>query len=171
MATPFLAEIRIFAGQSAPANWALCNGQIMPISQNTALFSLIGTFYGGDGKSNFGLPNLQGCVPLQTNDTYPIGEIEGTTTVTLTQDEMPAHNHNFALFNQQADLQQPTPTYALAKPDGATPFVPGSPAPPVVTMAATSLSPTGSGFPHNNMMPFLTVTFCIALQGIFPRLN
>jgi microcystin-dependent protein len=170
---PFVAEIRIFAGNFAPKGWASCDGQLLPISQNTALFSLLGTYYGGDGKSTFALPNLAGNVPMMWGQgsglsLHDLGEMSGSQTVTLLESEMPAHQHFARVSTQQGDVQQPTTTTSIARPFGATPFVPGSPAPPLVNMAFQSLAPAGSSFPHNNMMPTLTLYFIIALQGVFP---
>ncbi|MFL6375737.1 MAG: phage tail protein [Pyrinomonadaceae bacterium] len=173
MSSPFVAEIRIFGCNFAPTGWALCNGQLMPISQNTALFSLVGTFYGGDGKSTFALPDLQGNVPINqgqstTGTQFFVGEESGSQNVTLLQTEIPVHTHTVMASNQQGDVQQATATTSLARPVGATPYVLGNTNPPNSAMAFQSLSPAGSSFPHNNMMPFLTLNFCIALQGVFP---
>jgi microcystin-dependent protein len=173
MSDPFVAEIRIFPFNFAPKGWAFCDGQLLPLSQNTALFSLVGTFYGGDGKTTFALPNLQGSVPMQQgqgsglSDRF-IGEMSGTETVTLLVSEIPAHTHVARASNQQGDVQQPTATVSLARPNGATPYVDGSTNPPLVPMAFQALPPTGGSLPHNNMQPYLTLNFCIALQGVFP---
>lgn len=173
MTSPFVAEIRMFAGNFAPTGWATCDGQLLPISQNTALFSLLGTFYGGDGKSTFALPNLQGSVPLHQGQgaglsEYFLGQTGGAQFVTLLESEMPAHTHNIMVSNQQGDVQGPTPDTAIARPANSTPFVPGSPVPPLTPMAFQQLSVAGASLPHNNMMPYLTLTFIIAMQGIFP---
>src|SRR6185295_14459780 len=161
MADPFVAEIRIFPFNFAPKGWAWCNGQILPISQNTALFSLLGTTYGGDGKSTFALPDMQGNAPMHPGQgpglsLHDLGEMGGSETVSLLESEIPAHSHTFRASNQQGDIQQPTATTSLARPSGAIPFVPGSPTPPLVTMAPESLAPAGGDQPHNNMMPYLT---------------
>jgi microcystin-dependent protein len=171
MSDPFVAEIRMFGFNFAPTGWALCNGQLLPISQNTALFSLLGTFYGGDGKSTFALPNLQGSTPMQQGQGQGlsqrfVGEQSGSPYVTLLQSEIPVHTHFVQASNQQADVQEPTPETVLARPNGALPYVPGTPAP--VMMHLQSLSVAGSSLPHNNLQPYLVVNFCIALQGIFP---
>jgi microcystin-dependent protein len=174
MSDAFVAEIRIFPFNFAPKGWAFCNGQLLPISQNTALFSLLGTTYGGDGKSTFGLPNMQGNVPMQPGQGQglslrDLGEISGAESVTLLQSEIPVHTHTVQPSNQQADIQQPTATTSLARPVGALPYFSGGPPPPpLVAMAFQSLSPAGGSLPHNNMQPYLTLNFCIALQGIFP---
>jgi microcystin-dependent protein len=145
----------------------------MPISQNTALFSLLGTVYGGDGKSTFGLPDLQGSAPMQPGQGQGLsqrftGEMSGAESVTLLVSEIPVHTHNAMASNQQGDVQQPTNTVSLARPNGATPYTAGNPLPPLVPMAFKTLPPAGGSLPHNNMQPYLTLNFCIALQGIFP---
>jgi microcystin-dependent protein len=170
---PFVAEIRIFPFNFAPTGWAFCDGQILPLSQNTALFSLLGTTYGGDGKSNFALPNMQGNAPMHPGQgpglsLHDLGETGGSQTITLLESEIPAHAHTFRASNQQADVQAPIASVSLARPSGAVPFVIGSPTPPIVAMAGESLAPAGGDQPHNNLQPFLTLNFCIALQGVFP---
>jgi microcystin-dependent protein len=170
---PFVAEIRIFPFNFAPKGWAFCDGQILPLSQNTALFSLLGTTYGGDGKSNFALPNMQGNVPMHPGQgpglsLHDLGETGGSDTVTLLESEIPSHSHAFMVSNQQSDVQQPQSSVALGRTVGATPFVTGSPTPALVQMSPNSLSPAGGDQPHNNMQPYLTFYFCIALQGVFP---
>jgi microcystin-dependent protein len=172
MANPFVAEIRIFAGNFAPTGWATCDGQLLPISQNTALFSLLGTTYGGDGKSTFALPNLQGSAPLQQGQgpglsLRDLGEIGGEQNVTLLQTEMPAHNHTAVAASGTG---QPDPT-SNAWASGAKGF--GSIYSPSVAASNVQMSPAalsinGSSQPHNNMMPYLCLTFIIALQGVFP---
>ena len=170
MSNQFVAEIRIFAGNFAPTGWALCNGQLMPISQNTALFSLLGTTYGGDGKSNFALPNLQGSAPLQQGQgpglsLRSLGEIGGEQNVTLLQTEMPAHNHGVQAA-AGTGLADPSNN---AWASGAKGF--GSVYSPTgnnVSMTPSATSITGGNLPHNNMPPYLGLTFIIALQGVFP---
>jgi microcystin-dependent protein len=172
MSDKFVAEVRIFTGNFAPTGWALCNGQLMPISQNTALFSLLGTMYGGDGKSNFALPNLQGSAPLQQGQGPGLslrveGEIGGEQTVTLLQTEMPAHAHTIQAA-AGTGLADPTNNVwaSGAKGFGSiySPSVPAS----NVQMSPFATSVAGGNLPHNNMMPYLGLTFIIALQGIFP---
>jgi microcystin-dependent protein len=172
MSNPFVAEIRIFAGNFAPTGWATCDGQLMPISQNTALFSLLGTTYGGDGKSTFALPNLQGSAPLQQGQgpglsLRDLGEIGGEQTVTLLQTEMPAHIHTAVAASGTG---QPDPT-SNAWASGAKGFgniySPSAQA-SNVQMNPFALSISGGNLPHNNMMPYLCLTFIIALQGVFP---
>ena len=173
MANPFLAEIRIFTGGFAPVGWALCNGQLMPISQNTALFSLLGTTYGGDGKSNFALPNLQGCAPMQAGQgpglsLRDLGETAGEQTVTLLQTEIPVHSHT---AQGSAGSDQTTPVNNAwasgAKLGGGNLYFPSTPA-SNVQMNPFGTSIAGGSLPHNNMPPFLGLTFIIALQGVFP---
>src|SRR5712692_10358734 len=169
MSNPFVAEIRIFAGNFAPKGWALCDGQLMPISQNTALFSLLGTFYGGDGRSNFAIPNLQGSAPMQAGQgsglsSRLLGESGGEQTVTLLQTEMPAHNHGV-----QGSLASDSATPANnAWASGQKGFGNVYTATSVnnVQMNPFALSITGGNLPHNNMPPFLGLTFIIALQGV-----
>ena len=170
---PFVAEIRIFAGNFAPTGWALCNGQLLPISQNTALFSLLGTTYGGDGKSNFALPNLQGSAPVQQGQgpglsLRDLGETGGEQTVTLLSSEMPAHNHSFQAFaGRGANTNSPGPAVTLSSSQGN--YVYDSAVPnPAAQMAPGMLAVAGGNAPHNNLQPFLTLNFCIALQGVFP---
>jgi microcystin-dependent protein len=166
---PFVAEIRMFGFNFAPTGWATCDGQILPLSQNTALFSLLGTMYGGDGKSNFGLPNLQGSAPMHLGQGPGLserfeGEQGGEPTVTLISTEVPPHTHSLNATNQPGNKPNPGTNTIARYADAYNP-------PPVnnpVQTAPTMLSPQGGDLPHNNMMPTLTVIFCIALQGIFP---
>ena len=173
MADPFVAEVRIFPFNFAPTGWAFCNGQIMPISQNTALFSLVGTFYGGNGQSTFGLPNLQGSAPMHAGfDTGPglsqhfLGESGGTDTVTLLQSEMPAHTHPMMAQINPGQVKLPGATTSLARSAGGFAYL-ASPA-NLAAMAPQAVALVGSSLPHNNLMPYLTLNFCIALQGVFP---
>jgi microcystin-dependent protein len=174
MANPFLAEIRIFAGNFAPTGWALCNGQLMPISQNTALFSLLGTTYGGDGRSTFALPNLQGSVPLGAGQgpglsLRDLGEIGGEPAVTLLNSEMPAHAHS-AQASTSGGTNSPAGAAWGESKLGKTPLnvYAASNANSNVPMSPQALTITGGGLPHNNMPPYLCLTFIIALQGVFP---
>jgi microcystin-dependent protein len=172
MSNPFVAEIRIFAGNFAPTGWALCNGQLMPISQNTALFSLLGTTYGGDGKSTFALPNLQGSAPLQQGQgpglsLRDLGEIGGEQTVTLLQTEMPAHAHG-ALAASGSNSNSPVGNaWASGQKGFGALYIPSN-TPTNVQMNPFGTSIAGGNLPHNNMMPYLGLTFIIALQGVFP---
>lgn len=171
MTDPFLAEMRVFPFNFAPRGWAFCNGQLMAISQNTALFSLLGTTYGGDGRTTFGLPNLQGSVPVQQGDGPGLsqrflGETGGTDTVTLLQSEMPQHSHNMtAQTVDQGDTRIPAPTVNL----GNTQVYAGPNAGSPSTLDPNALPLVGGNQPHNNLMPYLTLNFNIALQGIFPQ--
>jgi microcystin-dependent protein len=172
MADPFVAEIRIFPFNFAPKGWAWCNGQLLPISQNTALFSLLGTFYGGDGKSTFALPNLQGSVPVHVGgnqpgpglSTYDLGETGGTDTVTLLASESPAHTHSVnAQTIDQGDNRIPSPTLNLGNTQ-----IYSNAGSATAQMDPTAVSIFGGGQPHNNLMPYLTLYYNIALQGVFP---
>ena len=170
MSSPFVAEIRIFGFNFPPTGWAQCNGQLLPISQNTALFSLLGTFYGGDGKSTFALPDLQGSAPIHQGQgnglsDYFIGQQSGAETVNLLQSEMPVHNHFLTAYSDDpADISGPTAAVELGLAQGLTPYRPQSD----TAMRVDAIGVAGSSFPHNNMMPFLTLNFCIAMQGVFP---
>src|SRR5882757_6781763 len=160
MANPFVAEIRIFAGNFAPKGWAFCNGQLMPISQNTALFSLLGTTYGGDGKSTFALPDMEGSSPMQpgqstTGTFFDLGQTGGSDTVTLLQTEMPLHNHNIRAVTDPADLQIPTPNRAIARSTNANAYK--ATTTNLAQMAINMLGLTGGGVAHNNLMPYLTL--------------
>jgi microcystin-dependent protein len=171
MSDPFVAEIRIFAGNFAPTGWALCNGQLLPISQNTALFSLVGTTYGGDGKSTFGLPNLQGSAPMFWGQgpgltDRVIGESGGEQSVTLLSGEMPAHNHALMASTGPASSRAPADA-ALARSRNGNAYQ-TTVNQNVASMSAQAVSPAGGSLPHNNMQPFLVLTFIIAMQGIFP---
>jgi microcystin-dependent protein len=167
---PFVAEIRMFAGNFAPSGWALCDGQLLPLSQNTALFSLLGTVYGGNGQSNFALPNLQGSAPMHHGQGSGLsarflGEQSGSEFITLLQSEMPVHNHianaKTSLGNSQTPAGQ-----TWAGSNNAKQYVNTAPNTP---MSPQALSPTGGDLPHNNLQPYLVVTFIIALQGVFPQ--
>ena len=170
---PFVAEIRIFPFNFPPRGWAFCIGQVMPISQNTALFALLGTTYGGDGKSTFGLPDLKDRAPMhpgqQGLSDHVLGEKAGSETVTLLQSEIPAHSHALRASIEPGDNRLPAPALALATSTGAFAYVGGSPA--TVAMAPQALAPAGGSQPHNNMQPYLTLNYCIALVGIFPSQN
>ena len=174
MSDPFLAEIRIFPFNFAPTGWAFCQGQIMPISQNTALFALLGTTYGGDGKSTFALPDLQGSAPMQPGQGQglslrDLGEMSGVESITLLVSEIPFHNHTIATHNLDAGgLQNPSPTVLLAKSSQGNAYQTNTNT-NLTQLAFQALTPAGGGLPHNNMQPYLTLNFCIALQGIFPQ--
>lgn len=172
MADPFVAEIRIFPFNFAPKGWAWCNGQLLPLSQNTALFSLLGTTYGGDGKSNFALPDLQGSAPMHPGQgpglsLHDLGEIGGSETVSLLESEIPAHGHSLMASNEDGSQGSLTAAITLANSVGGTLYQTNTVA-NLVPMNASSLAPAGGDQPHNNMQPYLTFYFNIALQGVFP---
>jgi len=174
MSDQFVAEIRIFGGNFAPLGWAFCNGQLLPIAQNTALFSLLGTNFGGNGTSNFGLPNLQGAAPLGMGQgpgrtARVIGQTGGEPTVTLLSFQTPAHNHN-ALAAATGGTDSPAGAVWGEAREGKTPvhLYAQSNAGTNVAMNASVLSPVGGGQPHNNLQPYLVLTFIIAQQGIYP---
>ncbi|MEO7324815.1 MAG: tail fiber protein [Dokdonella sp.] len=168
MSNPFLSEVRLMSFGFAPRGWALCNGQLLPINQNQALFSLLGTTYGGNGQTNFALPNLQGRVPMHMGNGYTLGQSAGEQGHTLTIAELPTHVHG-AMASPTSDATNvaiPTGNF-LASPlsQTYTPFAaPGA-------MNPTTLANVGGSQPHQNMQPYLTLNFCIALQGIFPSQN
>ncbi|CAG7633732.1 phage tail protein [Paenibacillus allorhizosphaerae] len=177
MADPFVGEIRIFAGNFAPKGWAFCNGQLLPLSQNTALFSLLGTNYGGNGVSNFALPDLQGSVPLGQGQgpglsQYVLGQSSGTPTVTLLQSEIPGHTHQvngaIAVGNQESPGNAGNTLWADT-PGMGTGNAYDTPGPSDwVSMHPNAMIPAGGSQPHNNMQPYLGLNFIIALQGVFP---
>jgi microcystin-dependent protein len=190
MANPFVAEIRIFPFNFPPKGWAFCDGQILPITQNTALFSLIGTFYGGNGTSTFALPDLQGSVPLHVGfnqpgpglSNYALGEERGVDSVTLLTSEMPVHNHSVNVTSANANTANPAGAL-LAKgrfndgqghTGGVSPYEPTTTQAGVPTdlsnnaLNISAASVAGGSQPHTNLMPYLTLNFCIALQGVFP---
>ena len=169
MADPFVAEIRIFPFNFAPRGWAWCDGQLLPLSQNTALFSLLGTTYGGNGKSNFALPDLQGRAPMHPGQgaglsLHDLGETGGTETVSLLESEIPSHSHGMAFSPNLGNTNNPAGAY-YAGPRSGFLYTPAANLTPI---NASALAPTGGDQPHNNMQPYLTFYFCIALQGVFP---
>jgi microcystin-dependent protein len=172
MADPFVAEIRMFPFFFAPKGWAFCDGQLLPLSQNTALFSLLGTVYGGDGKSTFALPDLQGRAAMHPGTGAPglsnhyLGEMSGSETVTLLESEIPAHVHGVMAGGNfdVGDINDPTNNIMAKSASGFAYFT----AQNLTGMSDESLVPAGGDFPHNNMQPYLTLNFCIALQGVFP---
>ena len=170
MADPFVAEIRIFPFSFAPKGWAFCDGQLLPISQNTALFSLLGTTYGGDGKSTFALPNLQGRSPMHPGSgiglsPHQLGERGGSETIALSESDIPAHSHPMMSQSGAASSKVPAGKL-LAHPARGMTYAP--PSANLVAFANDALAPAGGQAAHNNMMPYLTLYFCIALQGVYP---
>jgi microcystin-dependent protein len=168
MAEPFLSEIRIFSFNFPPKGWAFCNGQFMPINQNQALFALLGTTYGGNGQTTFALPNLQGCVPIHFGNGHSLGEKAGSSSVTITQQTMPQHLHFLNASQSGANTNVPANNTLLG--DSAPNDLYTGPA-SLVAMAPASVSNVGGSQAHTNMMPYLVLNFCIALQGIFPSRN
>ena len=183
MSDQFVAEIRIFGFNFAPKGWAQCNGQLMPIQQNTALFSLLGTTYGGNGSSNFALPNLMGNIPLHVGrnqpgpglSIYDLGQVGGSPTVTLLAAEMPMHSHAPTVTTTTGTVLDATnnqPAQAFTGNfQGNTQGLVYSPTAPAVQLPVQSIGLTGGSQPHNNIMPTLFLNYCIALQGVFPARN
>jgi microcystin-dependent protein len=172
MSNPFVAEIRIFPFNFAPKGWAFCSGQLMPISQNTALFSLLGTTYGGDGKSTFALPDMQGNAPMQPGQGQglslrDLGEMSGVESITLLQSEIPVHAHILRGTVEDATQGSLTANVILAQTVNGNLYQNVTNT-GIVQMAPQALAPAGGSLPHNNMQPYLTLNFCIALQGVFP---
>lgn len=169
MADPFVAEIRIVGFNFAPSGWALCNGQLLPLSQNTALFSLLGTNYGGNGKSNFALPDMQGSAPIHHGQgpglrEYFLGEKGGSETVTLLESEIPSHAHAMQASDNVGERNNPGGNL-YSVPDSGFVYAPAA---SLVPLAPETLAPVGGDQPHNNMQPYLTMNFIIAMQGVFP---
>ena len=167
MAEPFLSEIRMMSFGFPPKGWALCDGQLLPINQNQALFSLLGTTYGGDGRVNFALPNLQGRVPMHMGSSHTLGERGGEQGHTLSISEIPTHTHTYSATSVTATTNNPTNTLMLAQSTASNLY--GSAASNLVAMAPGALANVGGSQAHLNMQPFLVLNFSIALQGIFPR--
>jgi microcystin-dependent protein len=168
MAEPFLSEIRIMSFNFAPKGWAMCNGQLMPINQNQALFSLLGTTYGGDGRVNFALPDLRGRTPIHFGSGHTLGERGGEQAHTLTIGELTTHAHVLNATSNVANQSNPTSAMVLGQSVGAFLY---SPPTNLAAMDPGVVSNVGGSQAHLNMQPFLTLTFCIALQGIFPSQN
>jgi len=169
---PFVAEVRIVGFNFAPKGWAFCDGQLLPISQNTALFSLLGTTYGGDGKSTFALPDVQGSTVLHPGQGPGLserflGEESGSSSVTLLESEMPAHTHNVLATGSNSTTGIPSADAVLARAVGGNAYQ-NAPFNPTAPMAFQALSPAGGSLPHNNLMPYLVMNYVIALQGVFP---
>jgi microcystin-dependent protein len=172
MATPFVGQLLLVPFNFPPKGYAFCDGQLLSISQNTALFSLLGTFYGGDGKSNFALPNLQGSIPIGLGQgpglqDHVIGESAGSDSITLLTSEMPQHSHSLMADATPGNSTSPAADAPSRLTGGGTPYAPGA-SPLNQTMSANSLAPAGGDQPHNNLMPYLTLNWVIALQGVYP---
>jgi microcystin-dependent protein len=172
MSEPFIGEIRIFGFNFPPRGWATCSGQILPIAQNTALFSLLGTTYGGNGQTTFALPDLRGRVPLSFGQgpglsNYSLGEVAGAETITLLQSQMPAHMHNVACSSDDSNSGVPTNAYPSAAPAQIYASAPTA----NKFMNPAMIAATGGGQPHSNLQPYLVLNYCIALVGIFPSRN
>jgi microcystin-dependent protein len=166
MAEPFMTEIRIFSFNFPPKGWAMCNGQLLPINQNQALFSLLGTTFGGNGQTNFALPDLRGCVPIHVGDGFTLGQKAGEQNHTLTTSEMPTHIHQInASTLASGGTDNPTGNYL-----GSASNLYHTPTSPT-SMNAGTIAGAGGSQPHLNMQPYLALTLCIALQGIFPSQN
>ncbi|GGR36678.1 phage tail protein [Deinococcus ruber] len=163
MAEPFLSEIRLMSFIYPPNGWALCNGQLLPINQNQALFSLLGTTYGGDGIVTFALPNLQGRVPMHFGNGHTLGEQPGSQSVTLTAGQLPTHMHTLAASSDSANTQGDPASALLAPVNGGYGAASG-----LTTLDPSSVTSVGNSQPHDNMQPYLTLSYCIATSGIFP---
>lgn len=164
MGEPFLGEVRLMSFNFAPKGWALCNGQTLPINQNQALFAILGTTYGGNGQTTFALPDLRGRVPIYQGNGHILGEKGGEESHTLTLQEMPAHPHTMNASSANGDQNVPNILAAANNVYGAM-------AAPLTTLAPTSITNAGGSQPHPNMQPYAVISFCIALQGIFPSRN
>ena len=164
MSSPFIGEIRMFGGNFAPVGWAFCNGALIPISENDALFNLIGTTYGGDGQTTFALPDLQSRVPVHVGPGFAHGQSGGTESVTLTTQQIPGHNHAPLDFDGAGNQQSPA-NGVWASPSSGTIY---SNVAPSLVMAPTAVGSAGGSQPHDNMIPFLVVNFILSLFGIFP---
>jgi microcystin-dependent protein len=173
MATPFIGEVRMFAGPRAPANWALCDGSLLPISEYQVLYTLIGTTYGGDGVSTFGLPDMRGRVPMHVSRTYALGALGGTETVSLVAPQLPAHTHSVQCNGAPGNMGGPKGNFfagCTLNPTNQQPvdhlYFSGTM--PSGQMAAGVVIPNGGGAPHDNVQPFQVINYIIALEGIFP---
>jgi microcystin-dependent protein len=176
MSEPFIGEIRLFSFTRAPVGWELCQGQLLPIAQNDALFSLLGTAYGGDGRTTFALPDLRGRIPLKfgagpAQPDYAIGQRVGMEQVTLTEPQLPGHSHTFFANSAKATASAPADTVQLGALNPDTMYVTDASGLSTAQANATSIAPTGGNRSHDNMMPTLTVSYCIATTGIYPSRN
>lgn len=171
MSEPFLAEIRIVGFNFAPRGWAFCDGQILPINQNQSLYSLLGTTYGGDGRSSFALPELRGRTPVHKGDGYNLGQRGGQETVTLTTAEIATHTHSLKATSNPGEGRNPLGAAMLADPQGSDLIYGNYTLADRTTLHSNTISNAGGGQAHTNMQPFLTLSYCIALQGLFPSRN
>lgn len=169
MAEPFVSEIRIMSFGYAPPGWALCNGQLLSVNQNQALFSLLGTNWGGDGRTMFALPDLRGRTPIHVGGTHALAERGGEQAHTLSIAELPQHTHILSASTQAANAAPPTPIADILC--SSAPAQAYGPPSQLTAMNPTTVTTVGGSQPHENMQPFLTLSFCIALQGIFPSAN
>lgn len=169
MAIPYVGEIRMFAGNFSPVGWLFCEGQLLPIAENETLFQLIGTTYGGDGQTTFGLPDLRGRIPVHFGDGYSMAETFGTETVTLTTAQIPSHSHSFLVSSSNGGVTNPSGS--LLARNAATDGYSDDTSAGLVALNPNSISSTGGSQPHNNMAPFICVSFIISLYGIFPTQN
>jgi microcystin-dependent protein len=167
MSEPFLSEIKIVSFNFPPKGWALCNGQFLPINQNQALFALLGTTYGGNGQTTFALPNIRGRVPIHMGNGHTLGEAAGSTSVTVNIQQLPTHTHAFMASQTLGDTPLSTNTVLAQTPA----LIYNNTVANLTTLNPTAVSSVGGSQPHNNMMPYLTLNFIIALQGIFPSQN
>lgn len=163
--TAYIGEIRMFAGNFAPQGWLFCQGQLLPISENDALFTLIGTTYGGDGQETFALPNLQSRVPVHQGPGATLAEMGGTEEVTLTVAQMPAHTHALLAAQTIGDANSPAGNQVAETPGGVKPYIESSPS---VNMSPNAIMPAGGSQPHSNVQPYLCINFIISLFGVFP---
>ncbi len=173
MAEPFMAEIRLFSFNFAPQGWAMCNGQLLPINQNQALFSLMGTTYGGNGQTNFALPDLRDRVPIHTGFGFTLGQAAGQDAHTITQSETPTHTHFVQAKNPQdgsANVNNPVGNFFTTGAPNEI-YQGGGGNPPLLALAPGTIASVGGSQPHENRQPYLTLNFCVALQGIFPSPN
>lgn len=168
MSEPFLSEIKLVSFNFPPKGWALCNGQLLPINQNQALFALLGTTYGGNGQTNFALPNLRGRVPIHEGNGHTLGEAAGSTAVTVNIQQLPTHLHTLNATTTVATTNAPSPSVVMATSSATTLYAGPSDLQPMASNAVTSV---GGSQAHTNMMPYLVLNFIIALQGIFPSQN
>jgi microcystin-dependent protein len=176
MSEPFLAEVRIVGFNFAPRGWAFCDGQILPINQNQSLYSLLGTTYGGDGRTSFALPDMRGRVPMHVGrsnggEAHREGQKSGEETHTLSAGEMPQHDHVLNATNVAANSSIPDDALLAETPTSVGPIYSDAGADPNVSLASTSVANVGGGQAHENMQPYIAVNFCIALQGLFPSRN